>query len=181
MGQTMKTTSSKTTTRSKKRKELKDPFACFKQATAETFNFLVDDYGFEPVSTIVHAPECEIKYWNKTTGVTVTYEWGGVIWVDLSRLKRASAEAVENERYSLDILMLECCPDRGVKELQPSEEESSNQYVERVLPTYAKVLKKCGSDVLAGDFRIFPRLKKHAEEVLRQRNKELFGTETGTF
>jgi hypothetical protein len=167
--------------RSKKGKELKDPFAFFKEATAEAFSFLVDDYGFVPVSTTVHAPECEIKYWSKTTGVTVTYEWGGVIWVDLSRLERTTAEAVENERYSLDVLMLERCPDREVKALQPSEAESSNQYVERVLPTYAEVLKECGLDVLAGDFRIFPRLKKLSEEVLRQRNKELFGTETGTF
>ena len=175
MGQTMKTTSSKVM---RSKKELKDPFAVFKQATADAFNFL-NEHGFEHVSTSAHAPECEIKYQNETTGLTITYEWGGVAWVDLSRLQRTSAEVVEDERYSLDVLMLECCPNRDINEFYPSEDESPDQYVERVLLDYAQVLKECGRDILRGDFRLFPKLKKHAENVLRQRNKELFGSETG--
>jgi hypothetical protein len=108
-----------------------------------------------------------------------SYQVVGRTWVDLSRLQRTSAEVVEDERYSVDVLMLECSPNRDINEFYPSEEESPNQYVERVLQEYAQVLKECGRDVLRGDFRLFPKLKKHAEDVLRQKNKELFGSETG--
>lgn len=174
----MKGTNSKTP-RSKKGKELDDPIAFFKKATAEAFSFLIDDYGFELVSTAIHAPECEINYQNDTTGVPITYEWGGVVWVELSRLSRTSAEVVEDEKYSLDILMLQCFPNAGIDEFFPSKDESSNQYLERVLHDYAQVLKECGRDILRGDFGIFPKLRKLAEEVLRQRNTELFGSETG--
>lgn len=174
----MKSTTTKIVRR-KKLKEPTDPFAFFKKATADAFHFLVTDYGFEHVSTTVHVPECAIKYWNETTGVTITYEWGGAIWVDLTRLKRMPAEVVEGERYSLDILMLERCPNKDIRQFYSLDKEQTSEYIERVLQVYANALKECGRDVLTGDFRIFPKLKKLAEDVLRQRNKELFGSETG--
>jgi len=45
-----------------------------------------------------------------------------------------------------------------------------------VLHEHAQVLKSCGGDILIGDFRIFPKLKNLSEEVLRQRNAEMFKT-----
>jgi hypothetical protein len=90
-------------TRRKAKKRKTDPFAFFKHAVTDTFNFLVEDYDFQQLSSSVHPPECAIKYQNQTTGVTITYEWGGVLWVDLSRVSN-------EERYSVDILMLECQP-----------------------------------------------------------------------
>jgi hypothetical protein len=177
MGQKMKSTTKKTTQR-KKRKEPTDPFAFFKEATADAFHFLVTDYSFEHISTTVHTPECAVKYWNETTGVTITCEWGGAIWVDLSRLKRTPAEVVEGERYSLDILMLERCPNKDISHFL-SDKEWSNEHIKKILLDYADVLKECGHDVLKGDFQIFPKLKNLAEDVLRQRNKELFGSESG--
>ncbi len=152
--------------RRKAKKVQSDPFAFFKQATSDTFSFLIDEYDFYQVSTDVVPPECEIKFRNQTSEVTVTYEWGGVIWVDLSRRDH-------EERYSVDILMLECQPERGVAEFHPLETESPNEYVNRVLKDYAQVLKSCGRDILMGDFRLFPKLRRLSEEVLRQRNAEL--------
>ncbi len=160
-------------TRAKQRRTLKDPFAVFKHSTAEAFSFL-DSFDFETVSTTVQPPECEIKYRNYTTGVTITYEWGGVVWVDLSRLSRKGDETVEAERYGLDLLMLECLPDRDTDYLHPSRDEPPDQYAERVLREYAQILKDCAGDILNGDFRVFPKLKKHAEGVLSRRNSELF-------
>src|SRR5689334_11879674 len=113
MGQMMKTTSAKAK-QGKKRKQMKDPFSFFKRAADEAFAFMVDDYGFEKVSTKAHPPECAIKYQNVTTGVTITYEWGGVVWADLICLRPTSAEVVEDERYTVDVLMLECCPNRDI-------------------------------------------------------------------
>jgi len=149
-----------------------DPFGFFKRATADTFNFLVEEYSFEESSSGVYPPECAIKYQNQTTGVTITYEWGGVAWVDLSRVD-------DDERYSLDVLMLACQLDRSIDEFYPADGESPNEYIERVLRDYAQVLMSCGREILSGDFRIFPKLKKLSEDVLSQRNKEMFGSETG--
>ena len=160
--------------KSKQRNAQNDPFAVFKRSTDAAFGFL-HDYDFEKVSTSIHPPECEIKYQNDTTGVAITYEWGGVVWVHLSRLTRNGAEAVKEERYALDLLMLECLPNLDINRLQPSEDETPDAYVERVLGEYATILKECGEAILNGDFRVFPKLKKHAAEVLRQRNKEMFG------
>lgn len=157
------------TTRRKAEKRRTDPFAFFKQAATDAFNFLVENYNFQRLSISVHPPECAIKYQNQTTGVTITYEWGGTLWVDLSRVS-------DEKRYSVDILMLECQPERSIAEFHPSENESANEYVKRVLQEYAQVLKSCSGDILIGDFRVFPKLKNLSEEVLRQRNAEMFGS-----
>ena len=170
MGQEMKARTKVTkTTRPKAEKRTTDPFAVFKQAAIDAFNFLIENYDFEQLSSSVHPPECAIKYQNQTTGVTITYEWGGALWVDLSRIS-------DQEKYSVDILMLECQPERSIADFHPSESESPNEYVKRVLQKYAQVLKSCGRDILIGDFRIFPKLKNLSEEVLRQRNAEMFKT-----
>jgi len=157
------------TTRQKAEKRMTDPFAFFKQAATDAFNFLIENYDFEQLSSSVHPPECALKYQNQTTGVTITYEWGGALWIDLSCIN-------DEERYSVDILMLGCQPERSTTEFHPSESESPNEYVKRVLQEYAQVLKSCGGDILIGDFRIFPKLKNLSEEVLRQRNAEMFKT-----
>jgi hypothetical protein len=173
MDKKMKTTASKST-RTKRRKSPTDPFAVFKQSTAAAFSFLVDDLGFKEVATRTHPPECEIKYQNNTTGVTVTYEWGGALWVDLTRLARKRDEVVEAEKYSLDVLMMECLPNRDINQFRRLDVEAPDQHVNRVLLEYAQILKDCGADILNGDFQLFPKLRKHAEDVLRQRNEELF-------
>jgi hypothetical protein len=73
----------------------------------------------------------------------------------------------------MDILMLECRPERSIAEFHPSENESADEYVKRVLQEYAQVLRSCGRDILIGDFRVFPKLKNLSEEVLRQRNADM--------
>lgn len=168
MGETVKSTKPKT------RKAPKDPFAVFKRTTAEAFSFLVDDYHFEHVATLTNPPECAIEYRNDTTAVIVEYEWGGAAWVYLNRLQRKGDEVSRGEGYSLDVLMLERLPGRNIDEFRRSKDESPDQYVQRVLPEYAHIIKECGTDILKGDFQTFPKLKKHAAEVLRQRNRELF-------
>lgn len=163
----------------KKRKEATDPFVFFKKATASIFDFLITDYSFEHISTITHIPECAIKYWNETTGITITYEWGGAIWVDLAQLRQMPAEVVEDERYTLDILMLERCPNKDVSHFYGPDKEWSDEYVKGVLQDYANVLKEYAHDILMGDFQIFTKLRKIAEDVMNKRNKELFGSESG--
>ena len=145
------------------RKNGSDPFAFFKEASAVAFKFLAENYGFEERSTTVHPPECAIKYENRTTGVIVTYEFDGVVWVDLRRIEN-------NERYSLDVLLLACQPEQTIDEFYASDGESRNQYVSRVLHRYADILNDCGRDILVGDFHLFPKLRMLSEQLSRLRN-----------
>ena len=155
-----------------------DLFAFFQQTTSDAFSFLGSDFGFKLISTSVHLPECAINYQNEKTGVTVCYEWESEIWVALSRLSRDEAEVFEVETYGLDVLIEERCPDHKVnKDL--AEGNWTNDNLERIVREYASTLRQCGSDVLLGDFEIFPRLKQLTERRTKERNLKLFGSETG--
>lgn len=161
-----------------KSEEQFDPFVHFKKVTADAFDFLISDYGFDHFSTTVYMPECEIRYYNQTTGVRVMYEWGGLPSVTLFRLERTPTKILEPEGYWIELLIKERCPDRDER-LNYESGELNDRDVERMLRNYAVVLKAYARDVLQGDFKIFPKLKALAQEEQRQRNLELFGSETG--
>jgi hypothetical protein len=169
---TMKSTARKHT------KGSNDPFAFFQKMTYQAFQFLVTRYGFRQTETLVHPPECVVKYQNETTGITVSYEWGSEIWVTLSRLVRVGAEAQEAEGYGLDVLIEASCSG-GITPVGPVSGAWKAEDIQRILQRYADALQNYGSDVLKGDFGVFTRLKQFSEEKVRQRNMELFGSETG--
>jgi hypothetical protein len=67
-------------------KVLSDAFSSFKKATRKAFAFLrAPAYKFNEVQTSCHPPECIVRYENQTTGVTISYEWGGTPSVVPSR------------------------------------------------------------------------------------------------
>lgn len=161
--------------KSQKGTKPKDPFAFFKEATAEGFGFLTSDFDFELVSVIVRLPECAIKYQNETTGVIITYEWESIIWIDLARLVRGPEGVSDSERYSLDSLILERCPTRNTSRHYSSTVDWSNDHIERTLRAYANDLKECGREILQGDFGIFPALEQRTAEIIRRKSSMLYG------
>ena len=155
-----------------------DLFAFFQQTILDAFRYLGSDFAFELISTSVHLPECAINYQNDKTGVTVSYEWESEVWVALSRLDRYEGEVVDVERYGLDVLIEERCPDYEVnKDLVKGNWTNDN--IERIVREYASTLRRCGSDVLLGDFKAFPRLKELTEQKNKEWNLKLYGSETG--
>jgi ribosomal protein L18 len=159
--------------------ESRDPFAFFKQATSEIFEFLITDFGFSYVNTVVYAPDCVIEYRNETTGITVRYEWTSQISVSLIKLKRESNKVLVDKRYSL-LLLLEIRRPRTDPELfSGTDKEWTNEFVEKLLREYASALKEEAWDILTGDFRIFAELRKRRGYYRRQQNKEDFGTYNG--
>jgi hypothetical protein len=160
----------------KGKKETSDPFTLFKKGTAKAFAFLITDYGFTHVDTTVHRPECVIRYRNETTGVTVSYEWGGTPSVILSRLNRTATDVSEADEIGLKFLAMERCPNGA---LAGDYERLKSQSIEEVLSDYAAILRECGTDILTGDFQIFAKLRKLVEAEQRKVNLEMFGSETG--
>ena len=167
-------------TRKTKRSSAKtsDLFAFFQQTILDAFRYLGSDFAFELISTSVHLPECAIIYQNDKTGVTVSYEWESEVWVALSRLDRYEGEVVDVERYGLEVLIEERCPDCKVNK-NLAEGNWTNDNLERIVREYASTLRQCGSEVLLGDFEVFPRLKLLTERRTRERNLKLYGSETG--
>ena len=156
-----------------------DPFAFFKQSTSEIFEFLITDFGFSYIDTVVHAPDCVIEYQNETTGITVRYEWASQISVSLIKLKRESNKVLVDKRYPLLLLMEIRRPSTDATMFSGTHKIWTNEYVEKLLREFANALREDGGDVLRGDFRIFAELKRRRAHYRRQQNKEDFGTYTG--
>lgn len=81
----------------------------------------------------------------------------------------------EIESYSLDCLLLERCPDRHTSEYYCSQKDWSEERIKWVLHSYVSDLKACGEDILAGNFSIFPALKKQEAKIIEDKNKKIFG------
>ena len=156
-------------------KVLSDAFSSFKKATRKAFAFLcAPAYKFNEVQTFCHPPECIVRYENKTTGVTISYEWGGTPSVVLSR-RHPTASPVEEEQFGLKFLVMERCPE----DLERIEARGPGEDIAQILTEYAQILKKCGHEVLAGDFQVLPGLNKLITDERHKANLKMFGSETG--
>ena len=159
----------------KTRKKTGDPFAQFKQSTREAFAFLMlPDFGFTEDEVLTHPPECSIRYRNVPTGVTVSYEWGGLPSVVLTKLDRQGESPWNGERVGLKFLVMERCP-YAIDRFEHVNEADLTE----LLQDYARLLQECGRDVLTGDFKVFPKLKQLVAAAERKANLEMFGSETG--
>ena len=152
-----------------------DSFGEFKKAARAAFAFLASPpYNCQEHQTVIRPPECSINYLNKTTGVTVSYEWGGSPSVVLTKLKHGSALISEGEQIGLKFIVMERCPSRVDR-----FDRNVGDDLEGTLKDHAQILKECGYEILTGDFEMFPRLKQLAIEEEYRANLELFGSGTG--
>ena len=121
----------------------------FRERVRSAFGFLVETAGFheEPVpSSGFHNPVA-VWFANKTTRIVVE----GINWGMNARVALGQAsEAFEN--FDLEDLVAELAPSTDL----PAEERKGGQLTQ--LPQLADWLRVFGSDVLSGDFRVFPRL-----------------------
>jgi hypothetical protein len=132
----------------------------------DAFAYLVENFGFRYLSTSMHAPECWSTFHNETTAVTVHYEIGSQPWVELAKLKRNGDRVVEQSRAALEFLVQERAPEEVSLRTSGDDDEERR----RAIYTKARQLREYGSDVLRGDFHVFPRLQELAAENLRRRN-----------
>ena len=132
----------------------------------DAFAYLLESFGFRYLSTNTHTPECWSTFHNETTAVTVHYEVGSEPWVELAELKREGNRVVERNRVALHFLVEERAP-QEVSLRGPGDDDEGTR---RVIYEKARQLQQYGSDILRGDFHVFPRLKEHAAENLRRRN-----------
>lgn len=163
----------------KRRRGSVDSFRFFKQAAAEILKSLLSEFGLAYVATLEHVPDCVIKYQNATTGLSVYYEWNSQISIDLVKLARTPTEVAEDKSYDLLLLMEIRRPEIDAHKFYGTDNVWTTDCLQERLREYASFLKEDARDVLTGDFRIFPELKKLSAKYRRQTNKEYFGTYSG--
>src|SRR5438477_3976686 len=145
-----------------------DLLASFDASVRRGFDFLIIRFGFRHVGSSMHAPECSTVYENSTTRITVAFELGSGPWVELERKVSSFLNIGRRERYDLAFLLMERVPDEtrtdNITDLDDPE-------LPKVLEGLGRQLEEYGSDVLRGDFSVFPRLRKRAEENLKRRSE----------
>jgi hypothetical protein len=152
-------------------KERNDKFLRFKKVTAEAFHFLITDYGFKHVSTKIEpdwddSDMCEIVFGNYPLQFHIVYTLNGRFvggYFDLYR-RTTDGRWEGYDAFDLSFLIQIRCPEKEVEQVY---EENTEEDVERIVRTYAEILKTCGDDVLKGDFRILPDVKRVIEEEYR--------------
>lgn len=136
----------------------------------------MEEFRFRHVTTELVPPECAISFRNLSTGVDVVLEIGSAPWVELSRLD-AGDPSRKAERYDLQFVLDERIPGRVVRNPKPVDEDAKALADE--LHQLANELRAYARDILEGDFRIFPKLQRRAEEHHRRREQELYGPDAG--
>jgi hypothetical protein len=147
--------------------QAEDVFPIFQDAVQTAFQFLITDFKFrlDPISVddsmaFVSIIGCHVKYRNETTEIKVTYDWyedlRGTPQVICGRLSFKDGSLDVTEAYNLDMIIADRCPGKAVN----THAEDPVEEITQTLDAYASVLAECARDVLAGDFTIFPRLRK---------------------
>lgn len=139
--------------KSKTDRKLKTPqvFAEFQKTCLELFWFLVDDYGFEYVSTDSYSHECSILFRAApNVAIRIYDEVGGMPWAQITGRVGSRTNPNKTKEFVLDSLIRKRCPGFAVTKCE--HKQCSEVEVREILQQYAVALRKYGDDVLHGDF-----------------------------
>jgi hypothetical protein len=151
-----------------------DVFKPFIAQTETAFDYLVTVYGFKCTTERAIGPEAWVVFESATTRITVHYEMGAAPWVEIGRLEDVKGRRVATKTVGLDLLVRE----RGEilrDDVDPPRDLSSTE-LSTMLQARARLLAEVGEDLLRGNFESFPRLWNEAENEVRKREAELFGS-----
>jgi hypothetical protein len=148
-----------------------EEFRVFRRLVNEQMSFLVNEFGFQEVRTGKHDPGMWIVFTSATTGITVNFEFGSGLWVSLGRLDADGVTFVDG--CALGHLLAVRAPDL-VRPATPKDFEPEK--IERALQVQASLLKQYASDVLAGNFGIFPEVARIRDaDMARQLVEDMGG------
>ena len=140
------------------------------------FQFLPDEFGFKKRARKKDAGVYSLLYETKTTDVAISFEWRDQ-YIDISLGRRDRKAPQEKGRLprpedELTVFGLEDLLKLRTGEYAISENRFgralTRKDIKEILNTYARGLRKHATDVLQGDFSIFPSLEK----IVRKRMKQ---------
>ena len=128
----------------------------------QEFSYLVNEFAFCREATAIGSHNLQVAYSSPRTRVVVEgTNWGLNTRVALGR----SSPNTRFDNFDLDDLIE---LRGGTDESRPAEgtiEKGSTQLEQ--IPYYARVLKTIGTDILRGDFTVFPELQAKVDERAR--------------
>ena len=134
----------------------------------KTFSFL-QEYGFQPVSSVIDKDFCIIKMQNNTTGIALHYERReSNVFVYLYRL--IDGKMVEDKIPVSSDLPLNSIELQFIIQLREGEnyvckiQSQSSKSLDELIQAIAVDLKKYADDILKGDFGLFGELDSIAKK-----------------
>jgi hypothetical protein len=136
------------------------------------FRFLETQFGFRFRYEAGSLYEAAV-YRNETTAIEINYEWREPWpWITIYRPLRGGMMPVTDRQirsHCCDLLALITLRRPSLAARLEAERTSGPDRgtVGRVLGHYAEFLKECATDVLSGDFTVFPQLRETHRRLLR--------------
>lgn len=150
-----------------------EPLQRFKEIVLGSFGLLAARFLLTYVRSTIYGPECSITFENTVSGLTVHFEMGTGVWVQVGRLHRdRSASVSRREFYDLSFFLDERAP---TEKRFPRFDNVNDPGIPGAVDDLARQVSTYASDVLGGDFAILPRIRKRAEENLRLTESQLYG------
>lgn len=139
----------------------------FRMYAITAFRDLSLKYHLVPLETPPTPRDFTVHFHNKTTTIAVVgvnYGFGVNI-----RLASSSRRHMKFESYDFDDLLVIRAPD--ITMIRPSDHDT-NEIQKQQIDAYVKLLDKYASDVLSGDFAVFPLLAQAIQTRVDQQERE---------
>lgn len=143
----------------------------------QKFQFLFDEYGFKKKRKETAGGDYSILFQNTMTAIVVGFEWRDqYIYVRLCRLPDGEfrknpifiTEDSEISCFDIEDLLTIRAPEMGI-DAALFGKALSDKEVERVIAVYADAVQTQASDILKGDFSVWPEL----DAIVKNRVREL--------
>ena len=130
----------------------------------EKFAYLVTEFNFAIVKKSKKGEPLDLVYQNGTTAVSIMFDrWENRVYVEVNQVENGKLvknpifinENMRLHGYDLDDILAIRIPGYSVKDVLSNYRE----VVQRI-EYYSKMLRQCASDILQGDFVLFPVLEK---------------------
>jgi hypothetical protein len=142
----------------------------FESRVRDAFASLISAFELRRVQSSLLSWEYLVAFENDYAGLLVRFEPRTGPWVELARLAVINGKTTRIESYDLVFLLQE----RGGAWRKVRCESVDDPCVAETLTRLAQDVQEYATDVLQGDFSVFPRLRKRAEDNLRQTEEWLY-------
>jgi hypothetical protein len=147
----------------------KDSFDEFRQAVASSFSYLVTDFGFVRAGETSSSRDAEVAFANDSARVVLGYELDSEPWVYFEVMTSAGRQKV-----GLHVIV----QDRTGSQVLDDRMTAAPSLQSKV-QVLADLTQEHAHSLLSGDTSSISRLLKLSAKLMRERNREMFGTSTG--
>jgi len=149
-------------------------FKPFISETRTAFDYLITTYGFSKATEHALGPEAWVVFESAATRITVHHEMGSAPWIEIGRLEEVDGRLEQTKEIGLDLLLRQ--RGKALHDEVAAPRDLSNTELSAMLQARARLLAEVGDDLLRGNFDAFPRLWTKAQQELRKREAELYGS-----